>query len=173
MYRKNILKLSNSSNFRTSGIRNPFRDFYVSRQAIYEMSFLHKMLHWNLLFLLASRYFWYDRTEVFFFFFAISIKQHEIICERGASGRKSNDLRNWIKPKRKLHNRTSSPYGKEREPIGTFLQACTHGVPTKSTIGSSPRPPCSSSLFLSPSSTTERLSIRMKLWVGLHSEHVR
>jgi len=145
MYRKNILKLSNSSDFWTSGICNPFRDFYISRAKRFTKSSFRSLfyakcyigIHFSCSLLVT-----FDTIEpkFFLFFFAISIKQREIICERGASGRKSNDLRNWIKPKRKLRNRTSSPYGKEREPIGTFLQACTHGVPTKSTIGSSPRP---------------------------------
>lgn len=63
--------------------------------------------------LLASRYFDLIEPNHFFFFSDIDRTAIEIICKRGTSGRKSNDLRNWIKPKRKLRNRASSAYGKE------------------------------------------------------------
>lgn len=114
MYRKNKLskwKLSNSSDFTNQQFAS--RLSRIAHRAIYEMSLPRKMLRWNSLFLLTSRYF--DSIQPTFFFFFFPIEQREIICERGASGRKSNDLRNWIKPKRKLRNRASSPYGKEEE----------------------------------------------------------
>lgn len=147
----------NFQTLRTSGnLQSASRLSRIARHVIYEMSLLCKMLHWNsypctLLVTLI-------RSNQRFFFFSISIEQREIICERGASGRKSNDLRNWIKPKRKLRNRASSPYGKEkeREPTGTFLRTRVHTGCQRKVPSGVLRVPCSSSslsIFLSPSST--------------------
>lgn len=95
---------------------------------------------------------------------------------------KSNDLRNWIKPKRKLRNRASPPYGRDSLLGDVSAGAHTHWVPTKSVIEgisrvlrssssmSLPSPLSLAFLSLSPSplfslypllSTTDRLSIRM------------
>lgn len=97
--------------------------------------------------------------------------------------RKSNDLQNWIKPKRKLRNRANSLPAGEREsernrPTGTFLQQrarteCQRRAPSGILRAPSwlspPRPPrpAGRSDGYPPSDET------IGPGFGLHSEHVR
>lgn len=61
-------------------------------------------------------------------------------CVRArASGRKSNDLRNWIKSKRKLRNRASPPYGRESLLWDVSAGAHTPGANEKHHRGNFPR----------------------------------
>lgn len=164
-------------NFQTlwsSGICNPLCGIlHIARHDLCNVSFTQNV---TLEFTSPAHFslHWFGR--IFLLFFPISIEQNEITYKCGASGRKSNDLRNWIKPKRKLRNRASSPYEKEEERESLLGHFCGR----QHTVGannekhhrefSAPlahRPFCLSPCPLRRPPKLVRLSIRMKPRAGI------